>query len=1382
LAERAFGLGDSASGTRESQQETHHRGVGNRLRDAIAALCVRAAYPLPCRVTPALFFVRRAAGASRLTLRIEMRIASWTLAAFITGGLFAFGCCCSIAQADAKADFQKLLDDSWEADLQADPLWATQVGDHRFDAKLPDASIEAIKQRLAQKEKLSARLNEIDRAALSREDQINYDIFARLLADDLAEAKFETYLMPITNRGGFHTEFPELYKRLKLITAKDYENYIARMAAFGEYADQHIALMRAGIEKGLVLPAVVLKGYRDSIVPHVVADPEKSLTYRPFLTMPGTVSDADQSRLRAYAKEAIAKSVVPAYRRFLTFMEKEYVAAAPGQIGAAAWPDGRDLYRHRIRSFTTLDITPEEVHQRGLDEVKRIRGEMEKVIQRAKFDGSIAQFIEFLRTDPQFYAKTPKELFEHVGYICKRIDGELPRLFKTLPRTPYGLREIPAYIAPQTTSAYYMIPTGNGETAGFYYLNTYNLKSRPLYEMEALSLHEAVPGHHLQLALQQELTDLPKFRRHQGFTVFVEGWALYAERLGLEVGFYQDPYTDFGRLTFEMWRACRLVVDTGIHFLGWERQRAIDFMAANTALSLHNIAAEVDRYISWPGQAVAYKIGELKIRDLRANAEKSLGDDFDIRDFHHVVLGSGSVPLAVLEDNVNDYIKSAKKVRTMVVSTKKGEERVETKAGKFEYPKTRKGDQTDDYHGTKVADPYRWLEDPDSDETKAWVEAQNKVTFGYLESLPEREGLRKRLTELWNYERYGIPRERGGKYFYERNDGLQNQSVLYVADSLDAEPRVLLDPNKLSKDGTVALSATALSEDGKLIAYATSGGGSDWREWKVRDVETGKDMDDHLKWSKFSGASWKKNGKGFYYSRYDEPKEGEVLTGSNYFQKLHYHEIGTPQSNDELFYERPDQKEWGFEPHVTDDGRYLIIHVWRGSEQKNAVFFQDLGTAERSTRELLNLFDAEYDFIGNVGRKFYFRTDYKAARGRIICIDLDQKYQGISLPPREREMYTEEIVAEAEDTLEGANIVGGRFILRYLKNASSAVKVFDLEGKFVRDVKLPGIGTVGGFAGKQDDKETFYAFTSYTSPGAIYRYEPETGESTLFREPKVAFDRNDYVTEQVFAKSKDGTRVPIFLSYKKGLNKDGRNPTILYAYGGFNIPLTPSFSVTSLVWMEQGGLLAVANLRGGGEYGRTWHEAGMLDRKQNVFDDFQAAAEWLIENKYTSSDRLAIQGGSNGGLLVGACMTQRPDLYAVALPAVGVMDMLRFQKFTIGWAWVPEYGSSEKAEQFANLYKYSPLHNLKAGTKYPATLITTADHDDRVVPAHSFKFAAALQEAHGGERPVMIRIETRAGHGAGKPTSKRIEEAADILAFTRDQMGVASDEAKDEKK
>ncbi|MEX2187221.1 MAG: DUF885 family protein [Pirellulales bacterium] len=1268
--------------------------------------------------------------------------------------LIAFAAAPAPVQADATADFHRLLDESWEADMRADPLWATQTGDHRFDDALPDLSIMHVRYRNAQKTVLAGRLKVIDRDALPRGEQINYDIFARLLADDLAEAEFETYLMPITNRGGFHTEFPELYKRLTLVTAKDYENYIARLRSFGTYADDNIALMRAGIEKGLILPAVVLKGYRDVIEPHIVDDPEKSLTYRPFVAMPDTISAADQARLREAAKQAIRESVVPAYRRFLTFMEKEYVAAAPGQIGASSWPNGRDLYRHRIRQFTTLDITPEEVHQRGLSEVKRIRVEMEGVVRRAKFDGSVEKFIEFLRTDPQFYAKTPQELFEHVGYICKRIDGELPRLFKVLPRTPYGLRAIPDYIAPQTTSAYYMVPSGNGETAGFYYLNTYNLKSRPLYEMEALSLHEAVPGHHLQLALQQEMNDLPKFRRYHGFTVFVEGWGLYAERLGLEVGFYQDPYTDFGRLTFEMWRACRLVVDTGIHYMGWSRQQAIDYMAANTALSLHNIAAEVDRYISWPGQAVAYKTGEMKIRELRARAEKKLGVKFDVREFHRVVLGSGSVPLAVLEENVDGYINETAMDATAEVSAT---------SDKWNYPATRKGDQIDDLYGTKVADPYRWLEDPDSPETKAWVAAENKVTFGYLESLSEREKLSKRLTELWNYERYGIPRQRGGRYFYERNDGLQNQSVLYVAESLDAEPRVLLDPNTLSKDGTVALSATATSDDGKLMAYATSAGGSDWREWKVRDVATGKDLEDHIQWSKFSGASWSKDAKGFYYSAYDAPQDAEVLTGSNYFQKLFYHSLGEPQAKDRLVYERPDQKEWGFEPHVTDDGDYLVIHVWRGSVQKNGIFYKHLRNEDAKVVELLSEFDAEYEFLGNDGPKFFFRTDAGAERSRIIAVDLAK-------PDREN---WQEILGEAEETLISASIVADRFIAAYLKNASSAVKVFDLSGKFIRDVKLPGIGTVGGFGGKRDDKETFYAFTSYTSPGAIYRYDPATGESTLFRQPKVAFNSDDYVTEQVFANSKDGTRVPMFLTYKKGLKKDGRNPTILYAYGGFNIPITPTFSVTSLVWMEQGGIWAVANLRGGGEYGRTWHEAGMLDRKQNVFDDFQAAAEWLIESKYTSSDRLAIQGGSNGGLLVGACLTQRPDLYAVALPAVGVMDMLRFHKFTIGWAWVPEYGSADDAEQFKTLIQYSPLQNLRPGRKYPATLITTADHDDRVVPAHSFKFAAALQAAQAGDRPVMIRIETRAGHGAGKPTSKRIEEAADILAFTRDQMGVS---------
>jgi uncharacterized protein (DUF885 family) len=553
--------------------------------------------------------------------------------------------------------FQQLIADVWEFDLREEPLFATHVGDPRYADQLPRVTVTDAQRRLAAKREFAARLKAIDRSQLSPARQVDCEIFALLLDNEIAEYEFESYLIPITNRWGFHVEFPELPQRVPLKSVTDYENYIARLAAFEQYADDHIAVMRVGIEKGQVLPSIVLEGYRQPIEAHIVDDPTKSLLYVPLTKFPEHIAASDRTRLAQEARDAISKSVVPGYRKFLSFMEQEYVPAARGSIGASALPNGREFYRHRVRQYTTLDLTPEQVHETGLAEVKRIRAEMDTVIKKTGFEGDFAAFVEHLRTDPRFYAKTPEELMKEVAYIMKKMDGELPRLFRTLPRTPYGLREIPAYIAPRTTSAYYNEPAGDGSRAGFYYVNTYNLKSRPLFEMEALSLHEAVPGHHLQLALQQELTDMPKFRRFSGFTAFIEGWGLYAERLGLEVGFYQDPYSDFGRLSFEMWRACRLVVDTGMHYLGWTRQQAIDFMAANTALSLHNIESEVDRYISWPGQALAYKTGELKIRQLRQFAEKELGDRFDVREFHEVVLGSGSVPLTVLEQNVQAYVK-----------------------------------------------------------------------------------------------------------------------------------------------------------------------------------------------------------------------------------------------------------------------------------------------------------------------------------------------------------------------------------------------------------------------------------------------------------------------------------------------------------------------------------------------------------------------------------------------------------------------------------------------------------------------------------------------------------------------------------------------------
>ena len=673
----------------------------------------------------------------------------------------------------------------------------------------------------------------------------------------------------------------------------------------------------------------------------------------------------------------------------------------------------------------------------------------------------------------------------------------------------------------------------------------------------------------------------------------------------------------------------------------------------------------------------------------------------------------------------------------------------------FVYPSSRKADQVDDYHGTKVADPYRWLENPDSEETKAWVEEQNQITFSYLGEIPVREQIKQRLTQLWNYEKYGSPFKEGDRYFYFKNDGLQNQSVLYTLTSLDAEPTVLLDPNTLLEDGTIALSGLSITEDGKLMAYGLSTSGSDWIEWKVRDVETGNDLSDHLKWVKFSGTSWTHDGEGFFYSRYDEPNEATKLEDINYYQKLYYHKLGTPQSADILIYHRPDQKEWMFGAGVTEDGRYLIISIDRGTDPKNLVLYKDLQTPDSPVVELISEFEANYSFIDNDGSVFWFRTDLDAPRGRVIAIDSNK-------PTRDN---WHEIIPQADETLEGVGLLNNQFVADYLKDARSSIKIFNLDGSFIREVELPGIGSAGGFGGKRYDTETFYTFTSFTTPGTIYRYNMVSGESTLFRKPNVAFNPDEYETKQVFYSSKDGTQVPMFITHKKGLQLDGNNPTLLYGYGGFNVSLTPSFSVSRLVWMEMGGVYALPNLRGGGEYGEEWHQAGTKLNKQNVFDDFIAAAEWLINNKYTQPAKLAINGGSNGGLLVGACMTQRPDLFGAALPAVGVMDMLRFHKFTIGWAWCSDYGSPENLDEFKALYAYSPLHNLKPGTAYPATMITTADHDDRVVPAHSFKFAAALQAAHTGEKPVLIRIETKAGHGAGKPTTKIIEELADEWAF-----------------
>ena len=682
----------------------------------------------------------------------------------------------------------------------------------------------------------------------------------------------------------------------------------------------------------------------------------------------------------------------------------------------------------------------------------------------------------------------------------------------------------------------------------------------------------------------------------------------------------------------------------------------------------------------------------------------------------------------------------------------------------LDYPVAHKADVSDDYHGTKVDDPYRWLEDDHAPETKAWVEAENKVTESYLAAIPQRGAIRTRLKTLWNYERIGIPFEMGGKWFYSRNSGLQNQAVLHVADTLGGESRVLLDPNTLSPDGTVSLSSYSPSENGKLLAYALSTGGSDWEEIRVRDIATGKDLDDRVQWVKFSGLSWLKDGSGFFYSRFDEPKEGMALTGKNEFQKLCFHRIGTPQSADTLVYERKDHAEWGFSGYVTEDGRYLVVSVSEGSQPENRLFYKDLQSPDSVMVELLPEANASYNFIDNDGSVFFIRTDLDAPRGRVIAIDLKQP---------QRENWKELIPQSPKDLLEDVSSVGGQLICTWLRDAKNAVTCHAFSGGQLREIALPGIGSVGGFDGRRKDTRTFYAFTSFTEPGAIYEFDLSTGESKLWKKPTVGFDSAAYETRQTFYKSKDGTRIPMFIVAKRGVELNGQNPTLLYGYGGFNISLTPGFAVPRAVWLEMGGVLAIANLRGGGEYGREWHQAGVRVRKQNSFDDFIRAGEWLIANGYTSKEKLAIQGGSNGGLLVGACMTQRPELFAAALPDVGVMDMLRFDRFTIGWAWRSDYGSSASPEEFKTLFAYSPYHRLKPGVRYPATLITTADHDDRVVPAHSFKFAARLQEyqAKNGP-PVLIRIETKAGHGAGRALNKTIEMVADQWAFLAKTLGM----------
>ncbi|MFN5135423.1 MAG: prolyl oligopeptidase family serine peptidase [Chitinophagaceae bacterium] len=683
-----------------------------------------------------------------------------------------------------------------------------------------------------------------------------------------------------------------------------------------------------------------------------------------------------------------------------------------------------------------------------------------------------------------------------------------------------------------------------------------------------------------------------------------------------------------------------------------------------------------------------------------------------------------------------------------------------TVSAQIKYPITRKVDTVTNYFGTMVPDPYRWLEDDNSEETKAWVEEQNKVTAAYFTRIKFRDKVKERLSEMWNYPRISSPSKEGDYYYFFKNDGLQNQSIMYRQKGLDGTPEVFIDPNKLSSDGTAALGGTVFSKTSKYVAYLLAQSGSDWQEIYIMDVATKQVPNDKIKFVKFSSASWKGD-EGFYYSRYPEPDEKSKLSKQNQFHQVWYHKMGSPQSEDVLIFKDDAHPLRNVGAGLTEDGRFLILNSSEGTSG-NEVWVKDLKTNQKEFSILIPGFKTEPDIIDNWGDKLLLRTNDGAPNYKIVLVD----------PKNPASKNWKMIVPEAKEVLQSVGTAGGYLFCSYLKDASTKVYQYTYDGKLVREIKLPGIGSAGGFSGKKEDKEFFYTFSSYNTPATIYRYNIATGVSTLFRKTETKFKNEEYETSQVFFTSKDGTKVPMFLTYKKGMKLNGNNPVLLYGYGGFNIAQTPGFSISNAFWMEQGGIYAVVNLRGGSEYGEAWHKAGMLDKKQNVFDDFIGAAEYLIANNYTNKGKIAIRGGSNGGLLVGACMTQRPDLFRVALPAVGVMDMLRYHLFTIGWAWAVEYGRSDSAEQFKYLIKYSPLHNFKDGTSYPATLVTTADHDDRVVPAHSFKFAARLQEAHSGTSPVLIRIETKAGHGAGKPTSKQIEEAADVWSFVLYNMGL----------
>ena len=686
---------------------------------------------------------------------------------------------------------------------------------------------------------------------------------------------------------------------------------------------------------------------------------------------------------------------------------------------------------------------------------------------------------------------------------------------------------------------------------------------------------------------------------------------------------------------------------------------------------------------------------------------------------------------------------------------------MQNQKSKIHYPTAKKTDTVDVYFGHQIADPYRWLEDDNSPETEAWVEAENKITFDYLSKIPFRNKLEEHLKEIWNYPKYRVPFKKGNRYFLFKNDGIQNQDVLYMMNDLESEPELLLDPNTLSKDGTIALADVSVSKDGKYLAYSISSGGSDWNEIYVMEIDTRRLLNDHIEWVKFSGISWK--GNGFFYSAYDEPDEEDVLSGQNRFHKVYYHRLDTPQAEDLLVFNNPEKPLRNYHGYATEDEQFIII-VETESTSGNALYAAKAGNiGKMEFKKLADGFDYDYMVIGHMGDELIVQTNDHAPKGKVIKIDMAN-------PAPE---YWLDLIPEKEDVLEMSGIIGGKIYTQYLKNASNRAYFYTLEGDFDRELELPGIGTITEINGEKNDHVAFYGFSSFTVPSNIYTYNVEEGTSELYKKSELDFNGDDYETHQVFFESKDGTQVPMFLVHKKGLKRDGNNPVLMYGYGGFNISLTPGFRISRMAFLEQGGMFVMVNLRGGGEYGEAWHKAGMKMNKQNVFDDFIYAAKYLIKEKYTSSEKLAIIGGSNGGLLVGACMTQKPELFRVAVPIVGVMDMLRYHRFTIGWAWASDYGRSDESEEmFQYLLSYSPLHNIKQGVDYPATLAITADHDDRVVPAHTFKFMATLQEKNSGKNPVLIRIETRAGHGAGKPTSKQIEEAADIYSFIMFNLGM----------